>query len=134
VVREMSATISAIQCTILDCSYFVLYYHVGSLRKCYSLVSVHGRRLIHTKQYSRHMSRRQIDICRSYHRKGRAGLPSMLLGLPGLQQGDNDSSYRCYRPVITSPTRIRPSYNLKYPTTTIHHHRASHSTPCNTCC
>jgi hypothetical protein len=34
-----------------------------------SLMSVDGRRLRHTKQYSRHMSRRQIDIRRLYHRE-----------------------------------------------------------------
>jgi len=56
-----------------------------------SLVSVDGRRLRHTKQYSRHMSRRQIDIRRLYHReRRRTELPRECCWLRGLQQGDDD--------------------------------------------
>ena len=40
-----------------------------------SLVSVDGRRLRHIKQYSRHTSQRQIDICRSYHIERQTELP-----------------------------------------------------------
>jgi len=60
-----------------------------SAERC-SLVSVDGRRLRHTKQYSRHMSRRQIDIRRLYHSERRTELPRECCWLRGLQQGDND--------------------------------------------
>jgi len=54
-----------------------------------SLVSVDGRRLRRTKQYSRHISRRQIDIRRLYHRGRRTELPRECCWLRGLRQGDD---------------------------------------------